>query len=121
MFCAPPGGPAHPQGLRTLSANAPTQVSFSLSEFALTGGNLEEVLNTHALLMKLGHGEAPAMRSSNYENVAVLEYDESYLAAALEAGGAWYKAGDWRCARRPACDALMLAPTLPVAGYRLCS
>lgn len=78
-------------------------MSFSLSDFARTGGNLEEVLNTHPLLMKLGHGEAPAMRSSNYENVALLEYDESYQAAALEAGGEWYKAGDWRCAPRPAC------------------
>ena len=77
-------------------------MSFSLSEFARTGGNLEEVLNTHPLLMKLGHGEAPAMRSSNYEDVATLEYDGSYLAAALEAGGKWYKAGDWRCARWPA-------------------
>ena len=91
-------------------------MSFSLSEYARTGGNLEEVLNTHPLLMKLGHGEAPAMRSSNYENVAVLEYDESYLAAALEAGGEWFKAGDWRCARRPACRTLMLALTQPVAG-----
>ncbi|KAK9841053.1 hypothetical protein WJX81_008184 [Elliptochloris bilobata] len=72
------------------------EVSFSLSEFARTGENLAEVLNTHPLLMKLGHGEAPAMRRSNYEDVAMLEYDGSYLEAALEAGGEWFKAGDWR-------------------------
>jgi len=74
-------------------------VSFVLSEFARTGANLGEVLNTHPLLVKLGRGAAPSMRRSNFEAVAMLEYDESYMAAARAAGGDWFKAGDWRCAR----------------------
>lgn len=78
------------------------QVSFALSEFAKSGENLAEVLNTHPLLLKLGYGEAPSMRRSNYDSVAMLEYDGSYLKAALEAGGEWFKAGDWRCAWRSA-------------------
>lgn len=88
-----------------------------MSEFARTGENLAEVLNTHPLLLKLGYGEAPSMRRSNYDSVAMLEYDGSYLKAAYEAGGEWFKAGDWRCAWRSAARLCSVCHSRAGSGY----
>ncbi len=74
------------------------QVSFTLSDMVRNGTNLAQLLNTHALLLKLPRLEKPGLQSGSPRELAMLEYDESYLAAARAAGSAFYKCGDWRCA-----------------------
>ena len=77
------------------------QVSFTLSDMVRNGTNLGQLLNTHALLVRLGRWSSPSFRHSPYEDAALLEYDGSYLAAAQEAGATFFKCGDWRYAPQP--------------------
>ena len=81
------------------------QVSFTLSDMVRDGTNLGQLLNTHALLVRLGRWSSPIFQHSAYEDAALLEYDGSYLAAAQEAGATYFKCGDWRCAQSSGLDA----------------
>lgn len=89
---------------------APVQVSFTLSDAFLRGTNLGQLLNTHPLLLKLGHSSSPSMRRSFYDTAVLLEYDGSYLAAARAAGAHYFKCGDWRCVRSGPCAAWRQLP-----------
>lgn len=62
------------------------------------GTNLGQLLNTHPLLLKLGSWNSLSLQHTTYDEVAMLEYDDSYLRAAREAGATYFKCGDWRCA-----------------------
>ena len=73
-------------------------MAFSLSDMVQFGTNLGQLLNTHPLLLKLGRWRSLSLQRTTYEDVAMLEYDESYLRAAREAGAMYFKCGDWRCA-----------------------
>ena len=73
-------------------------MSFTLSDMVRNGTNLGQLLNTHALLVRLGRWSSPIFQHSAYEDAALLEYDGSYFAAAQEAGATYFKCGDWRCA-----------------------
>ena len=76
-------------------------MSFTLSDMARSGTNLGQLLNTHALVVRLGRWSSPIFQHSANENAALLEYDGSYLAAAKDAGATFFKCGDWRCASAP--------------------
>lgn len=73
-------------------------MAFSLSDMVRFGTNLGQLLNTHPLLLKLGSWSSLSLQHTVYDEVAMLEYDESYLRAAREAGATFFKCGDWRCA-----------------------
>ncbi len=74
------------------------QITYSLSDFVRNGTNLPQLMNTHPLLLKLGRMSSPILRRSRYDQVATLDFDDSYLTAAREAGSNFVQAGDWRCA-----------------------
>ena len=78
-----------------------TQVSFTLSDMVRNGTNLGQLLNTHALLVRLGRWSSPSFRHSPYDDAALVGYDDSYLAAAQEAGATYFKCGDWRYTPQP--------------------
>ena len=71
-------------------------MSFTLSDMVRNGTNLGQLLNTHALRVRLGRWSSPIFQHSAYEDAALLEYTGSYLAAAQEAGATYFKCGDWR-------------------------
>ena len=73
-------------------------MSFTLSDMVHNGTNLGQLLNTHALVVRLGRWSAPIFQHSVYDDAALLEYDGTYLAAAQDAGATYFKCGDWRCA-----------------------
>ena len=59
-------------------------------------------MRSHPLLLKLGKGEAPEMRQSNYEDPVMLELDSGFRDVQHQFGAELYKAADWRCAPGPA-------------------
>ena len=103
MLCANAGG-------------APAQVSYTLSDMFLRGTNMDQLLNTHPVLLKLGHSSNPSMRRSFYEKAALLEYDGSYMAAARAAGAQFFKCGDWRCVLRSMHCGVSCIPACAASG-----
>ena len=104
------------QGREHFAAEVPVlygaQVSFTLSDMVRSGTNLGQLLNTHALLVRLGRRSSPIFQHSAHKEAALLEYDGSYLAAAQEARATYFKCGDWRCASRFYCSDRHCAPLI---------
>ncbi|KAK9830983.1 hypothetical protein WJX81_005385 [Elliptochloris bilobata] len=69
---------------------------FGVSEYARTGTYLMGRMRSHPLLLKLGKGEAPELRQSNYEDPLMLELDSGFREVQLQDGAELYKAADWR-------------------------
>ncbi len=74
---------------------------FGVSEYARSGKYLMGRMRSHPLLLKLGKGEAPEMRQSNYEDPAMLELDDGFREVQHQYGAELYKAADWRCTQEP--------------------
>ncbi|KAK9834907.1 hypothetical protein WJX81_007705 [Elliptochloris bilobata] len=91
-----PAATRHPVTGEWLLLHTLDEVTFTLSDMVRNSTNLRQLLNTHPLLLKLGRWNTPTFRRSQYKEVAMLEYDSSYLAAAREAGATFFKCGDWR-------------------------
>lgn len=70
------------------------QVWFGISEYAKTGKYLAGRMRSHPLVVKLGDGDAPAMR--DLADVRMLELDDGFAKVQQEFGADLYKAADWR-------------------------
>ncbi len=86
--------------LRTGARCRGAQSWFGVSEYARSGTYLMGRMRSHPLLLKLGKGEAPEMRQSNYEDPLMLELDDGFRDVQRHFGAELYKAADWRCAPR---------------------
>lgn len=67
---------------------------FGISEYARTGNYLEGRMRSHPLLVRLGNGATPSMRS--FKDVQMYELDEGFARVQEEFGADLYKAADWR-------------------------
>lgn len=70
------------------------QTWFGISEYARTGNYLEGRMRSHPLLVRLGDGASPSMRSFN--DVKMYELDDGFARVQEEFGADLYKAADWR-------------------------
>ena len=58
-------------------------------------------MRSHPLLVKLGHGTSPSMRS--FADVKMYELDEGFAGVQHEFGADLYKAADWRWKQGSSC------------------
>ncbi len=70
------------------------QIWFGISEYARTGTYLEGRMRSHPLLVRLGTGATPSMRS--FDDVKMYELDEGFARVQHQFGADLYKAADWR-------------------------